>query len=142
MTKMLTNEIIPELKSKILTNTDASVNSNNINWTTFGQGIAIGIPYARIQNDIPRINGAGPIFCDANQSSLTINNVVHTNDNTSIRGWWHGGGGEDIYGQIIHAEIGIITYADDYTLRGKIVYRYRHGNFGTPNHGQDWVTLN
>lgn len=143
MSKVLTEEIIPEFKEKVLTNTDGSVKSNNIDWSNCAQAPTIGIPYARIYNDVPRISGCGPMSYDTGGGeSITINGTVHTNDNTAIRGWWHAGDSLDDYGKIIHAEMGIVTYSNDSTIRGKIVYRYRHGNFGTSNHGKDWVTLN
>lgn len=65
---------------------------------------------------------------------ITINGTSYAANNTLVMGF-----SICADGGLVLFQIGCITYSDNGSLHGKIVYRYRHGNFGTKG---DWKFLN
>lgn len=114
-----------------------------MDWATFSQTGTGGMRMASIRNDVPRINGFGSGL-QTSGDPIIIDGVTHKDDNTTILSLWRSSDGADDNGSIVFVEIGIVTYSNTGSLHGKLVRRYRHGNFSSGGYGKggkEWETL-
>lgn len=74
------------------------------------------------------------IITYSSNTPITINNTQFAYDNTRVEGFCI-----QSDSGLVGFQIGCITYSDNSGLRGKIIYRYVHGAFGSK---ENWISLN
>ena len=130
-----------------------AVTSDKIDWTTMVTPSAASSAQKHVakmalnETTMPLQNGHGPARYSSNSvEGLVINGTTYktssATDETRIMGFYIASDGADSVSAVVFAELGVITWSNNISLKGKVVFRYRHGIFNSGNDGKNWITLN